>query len=129
MSECFEEWFPYYLSIGMTYDQYWNQDGMLVRAYRKADEIRQERANTDAWLLGAYFYQAMGCVAPMLAFGSRNPKAEPYLEKPFDLRPRRDTENEQELEAKVDESCEMFIAMFMKPINKNLKKKGEMANG
>ena len=105
MSECFEEWFPYYLSIGMTYDQYWNQDGMLVRAYRKADEIRQERANTDAWLLGAYFYQA------------------------FDLRPRRDTENEQELEAKVDESCEMFMAMFMKPINKNLKKKGEMTNG
>ena len=36
---------PFYLSIGMTYDQYWNENCELTQYYRKALEIRNQRKN------------------------------------------------------------------------------------
>lgn len=52
-TEEFERSFPYYLAIGMTYEQYWEQDSTLVRAYRKAAKIQRDLRNQDAWLQGA----------------------------------------------------------------------------
>lgn len=95
-SETFEECFPYYLSIGMTPDQYWKQDCELVKAYRKADDIRRKRVNQEAWLHGAYIYHALCDVAPILhAFAKNGTEALPYLDKPFpltekDMRSRED---------------------------------------
>ena len=34
----FKKWFPYFLSLGMTYDEYWNQDCTLVKAYQDAEK-------------------------------------------------------------------------------------------
>ena len=36
-SKKFEDLCPFYMSIGMTYDQYWNEDSTMVTMYRKAD--------------------------------------------------------------------------------------------
>jgi len=70
----------------MTYDQFWNQDCSLVKAYRKADELRRKRINEEAWLQGAYIYNALCCVSPVLhAFAKNGTKPEPYMEKPIPI--------------------------------------------
>ena len=53
-SEIFLAKFPYYLSIGMTEEQYWDRDSTLVKSYRKAEELRKERVNQEMWLQGMY---------------------------------------------------------------------------
>lgn len=86
MSEQFYEHLPYYLSIGMTYDQFWNDDCMLIRYYRKAHQMKQKRRNQELWLQGAYIYEVLTDVAPVLhAFAKRGTKATPYLAEPFAL--------------------------------------------
>lgn len=70
--EKFEELFPYYLSLGMTEEQYWDKDCRLVIFYRKAEELRTSRKNQEMWLQGAYFYEALSRVSPLLhAFAKR----------------------------------------------------------
>ena len=65
-SEIFLAKFPYYLSIGMTEEQYWDRDCCLVKFYREAEEIRRERVNQELWLQGMYFYDALARVSPIL---------------------------------------------------------------
>ena len=43
----------------MTYDQFWNQDVELVKAYREADKIKRDLKNQDMWMQGAYYYEAL----------------------------------------------------------------------
>lgn len=82
----FEEVFPFYLSIGMTADEFWNQDSTLVKFYRRADELRKKRKNEELWLQGLYVYQAIMRAAPILhAFAKPGTKAYPYLDKPIPL--------------------------------------------
>ena len=47
------------MALGMTYDQYWYGDVHMVRAFYKADRLRQKRMNEEAWLFGAYVYKAL----------------------------------------------------------------------
>lgn len=87
--ELFAKLFPYYLAMGMTYDEFYDQDHELVIAYRKAEKMKQERqqeqSNYDKWLQGLYVYQAVSRVAPLLIPFNKHPKAEPYLDKPIPL--------------------------------------------
>ena len=48
--EVFNTHFPYYLSIGMTEEQYWDGDNLLPRVFRKAEELRRDRQNSYLWL-------------------------------------------------------------------------------
>jgi hypothetical protein len=59
-------------------------DCELVRAYRKAYELKQEYDNSLLWLQGLYVYRAMEAQRPGWAFyGDRAPKPEKYMEKPI----------------------------------------------
>lgn len=92
-TEKFEELFPHYLSIGMTEEQYWDKDCTLVKAYYKAEELRESRRNQEMWLQGAYFYDALCRVSPVLhAFAKKGVKPVPYLSEAYAL-----TEKQQEL--------------------------------
>ena len=90
-TEAFYSHLPYYLSIGMTWDEYWKDDVTKVIYYRKKDKLDRQRKNNELYLQGLYFYQALCSVAPALMAFNKNPKIEPYLDEPFAL-----TEEEQE---------------------------------
>lgn len=47
------------MSIGMTYDEFWNQDVTMVRAFRKADELKRQRQNEVLWMQGLYVREAL----------------------------------------------------------------------
>lgn len=53
-TEQFYQQLPFYLSIGMTPEQYWDEDCTLVVAYRQAYELKRKERNNDLWLQGLY---------------------------------------------------------------------------
>lgn len=85
----------------MTYDQYWgSNDSELLREYREADKLRQERMNNEAWLFGAYVKSAIESSIGN-AFRKKGAKATEYPKRPIELIGRKKTEAEkqQEIEA------------------------------
>ena len=100
-SEIFEKNFPLYLSIGMTYDQYWNDDCQLTRYYLKAFKLKQEREisndNYKLWLQGLYIYEAICDVSPILhAFAPKGTRVIPYRSKPIPITQKEIEEQEQQ---------------------------------
>ena len=93
VQEVFSRALPEYLAIGMPYEAFWEGDVWLAVAYRKAHRIRREQANFDAYLQGAYVYDAIMRVAPVLNAFSKNPKPVDWLDKPYDLYPRDQEES------------------------------------
>lgn len=72
-TEIFEEVFPYYLAMGMTYEQFWVDDPKIVVFYRKSDEIRRRRMNEELWLNGIYTAEALAStVGNMFAKGEKH---------------------------------------------------------
>ena len=58
----------------------------MVKYYRKAHQMKQQRRNQELWLQGAYFYEAVTDVAPVLhAFAKKGTKVTPYISEPFPL--------------------------------------------
>lgn len=101
-SNIFREQFPFYLSIGMTDESYWDGDNWLPKAYREAEEIRRNRQNSFLWLQGKYVYDAIYALAPSLqAMGGGKPEqyvSEPYPLTETDMQERREREQKKKLE-------------------------------
>lgn len=113
----FYEAFPFYLSIGMTVDEYWNQDCMLTKYYRKAFEMKQDRKNEELWLQGFYIYNALCDVSPLLhAFAKDGTEAIPYIDKPI---PRTAKEAKERELAAQKERYEKIQAAIRAKANKN----------
>ena len=121
-TERFHEQFPYYLSIGMTPEQYWDGDPTLARAYRKADELRMERKNQELWLQGMYIYEAICDASPILHdFAKKGTKPHPYVDKPYPITEKQHKRNEVDKEkAKFDKGKKLMEA-FMKANNSRFK--------
>lgn len=101
VSDFFARQFPYYLSIGMSSSQFWDEDCQLAKNYRKASEIRSRQKNEELWLQGAYIYHALCCASPLLhAFAKAGTTAEPYPDKPYPLSKRENIQRREEEERK-----------------------------
>ena len=93
----------------MSYEDYWYGDPLMVRAYYKADKIRQQRMNEEAWLNGAYVYKALA-VTVGNALRKKGAKMDEYPEKPIGLAETvEDTRTRQEKE----EAEELFAQAYM----------------
>ena len=123
-TEKFYELFPYYLSIGMTPEQYWESDCTLVKYYRKAEEIRNEKRNQELWLQGMYIYEALCDVSPILhAFAKKGTKPTPYSEKPYALNAKQVERDEEEKQRKAIEKGKKIMEARMAAINKKFEGK------
>ena len=121
-TEKFYELFPYYLSIGMTYDQYWNDDVDLVKYYREAEEIRNDKKNQELWLQGMYIYEALCDVSPVLhAFAKKGVKPQPYSANPYPISQKQIKREKEEKERKIAEKGKAFMQRAMASINNNFK--------
>ena len=118
----FYDRFPYYLSIGMTPEQYWDGDPSLVKYYRKSDEISRERRNQELWLQGMYIYEALCDVAPVLhAFAKRGTKPAPYSDHPYALTKRERADEQKLREKREREKAKRYMEAKMAAINKRFK--------
>ena len=113
----FKEWFPYYLAIGMTYDEYWNGDVELTNYYRKAWKLKQKFKNQELWLQGAYMYEALLDASPMLhAFADKNTKPIPYRDEPYDIFGEQDAK--RKMIQKNNEKAANELEAWMISVNK-----------
>ena len=120
-TEQFYEVFPYYLSIGMTYEQFWDGDPHLAKYYRQADELRIERKNQELWLQGLYVYEAMCDVAPIMhAMAKKGTKARPYPEQPYAITEKQRRREIEEKERAVANKGKRMMEMFMRQSKKPL---------
>lgn len=117
-TEVFYEQFPFYLSIGMTYDQYWNDDCLLVEYYRKAYEMKRNRKNEELWLQGMYIYEALCDVAPVLhAFAKSGTKPNPYSERPYALTKKEANARKEEQEKANRERAKAIFEIWANNLN------------
>lgn len=91
------------MAIGMTYEQYWYGDPMMVRAFYKANQIRKEIADEAAWLNGLYVLNALNATVGNMFRKTGEAKAD-YPEQPFTIQRKKEkvrekTEAEEEQEA------------------------------
>lgn len=82
----------------MTYDQYWYGDVSMVKAYREADKLRQERMNTEAWLQGMYIYDLLtrACPIPAVLVDGKKAQHRSYMTEPYQLFKGQEVEEEQD---------------------------------
>ena len=104
-TEIFEDCFPFYLAIGMSYAQYWEGDPKLTQYYRKAYRFRQEETNHNAWLQGVYVYDAVSTALhnALRGMGKTKPPAKDYAKQPYNIFKKEKTPEEKALEVKKEQ--------------------------
>ena len=97
-TDIFNQCLPFYLYIGMTYDQFWHGDVELVKPYREAHKLRQQHENSMAWMQGRYVYDAICAASPLIrmTMGKGRVEAMPYLDMPYPITKKEAEERQRE---------------------------------
>lgn len=109
------------MAIGMTYEQYWYGDPLMVRAFYKAEQLRQQRINEDAWLFGVYTYRALDSTVGNMV-RKKGTKPSEYPKKPVELIKQEETEIEKEQREEQEEVYALAYMTNMVLAGKNWKK-------
>lgn len=87
---------PFYLSIGMTYEQYWYGSAEITYYYRKAHDKYIEKKNEEMFMQSRYNYEAFKAVIDEFAYGlggCKGKKPQPFRKYPYAI-----TEGEKQAE-------------------------------
>lgn len=97
------------MSIGLTYDEFWNQDVCMVRAYREADELRRRKENEVLWTQGIYIREALlSTVGNMF---NKDSKFE-YPKEPYPVTAKQIEEKQEQERRSMEERIKAdFFAM------------------
>lgn len=97
------------MSLGMTYEQFWHCGTAMHKAYREAFMIRQHNEEWSRWRQGAYIYDALLRVAPVMraAFGKGKVEPGKYPEEPWPLTEKEAREREEAMRIR---RMEQFMA-------------------
>ena len=122
LAEIFTQAFPYYLAMGMTYDEFWHGAPSLVRAYRKAQDMKRHEKNYELWMQGRYIFEALRCAPLLVGFpekGYKVPSGAGYPEQPYPLTEQEAQEREIQRE---NENTKRFIAQLEAESKRNIEK-------
>lgn len=103
-SKIFDKVFPYYLSIGVSYDDFWNvgsKDFRICRYAKEAEQLRIKKMNEEYWWLSIYLRRTLLDVSPAFRDFHKGSKIDiecstkepmPMTQEEIDERKRRDNE-------------------------------------
>lgn len=112
LTNLFQELFPSFLAIGMTYDQFFNDDVYLVKYYINAEILKNKKKNEEMWLQGLYIYNAL-TVVNFNINKKKHEKQMNYPSKPYDLR-NEDIQKSKELRKKEEQAkAEVWLNNFV----------------
>ena len=99
-TEFFDEMFPAYLAMGMTWTQFWIDEPELTVAYRKSEMIKRRRKNEELWLEGIYVAEALSAtVGNIFTKGQKHQyPAEPFPITVDEQQERREREERNRME-------------------------------
>ena len=129
-TEFFDEMFPAYLAMGMTWTQFWIDEPELTVAYRKSEMIKRRRKNEELWLEGIYVAEALSAtVGNMFAKGQKHQyPAEPFPITADEQQERREREERNRMErmkaAFIARSLQMNTKLGGKPNDEYGEKNG-----
>ena len=138
LSKEFKRICPYFISIGMTYEQFWYEDPTIATSYLKAFKIKQKREieilDYKMWKQGMYIYEALCDVSPILhAFCKKGTKPLPYPETPYgyDKNKTNDINNDGEKDKKITQQeienerlkAQIFFSNWARATRKHFEKK------
>lgn len=113
------------MAIGMTYEQYWYDDPLMVRAFYKAKKLRDKRRDEEAWLQGAYVLKALQATVGNM-FLKKGAKPFEYPTNPFSFEEmQREEEERQKTEQELENEkilAEAWMTSFVQ-VGKNWGKK------
>ena len=126
IKELFEKHLPYYMAIGMSYDDYWNGDATLTRVYQKIHRLHQQEKNHELWLQGMYIYEALCKVAPIFrSFAKKGTKPAPYSSAPYPLSMNEAEDRKRKEERLKYQTKQQKVLTWMKRVNKSMKEEGD----
>lgn len=128
----FEELCGYYMSLGMSYHDYWDGDNCMTKYYREAEEIKKERRNSELWLQAAYIYEALLDASPVFNPLSKKNKPFPFRSEPIAITASGSKQSDERKKKQRLENGKEAMRAMMAAINDRFKKKkegGEANNG
>lgn len=138
-SEYADEMCAYYMSIGVAYDEYWHGNYAMLAFRHKAFEMERERTKYDAWIQGAYVYDALCMVSPVLrAFAKPGTKPTPYHKEPYGAKSsgsdaaadgKKQKKTDKEIQDIQALNASAKFASFMTQWNKRFDSEGGGMNG
>lgn len=121
----FEELCGYYMSLGMSYHDYWDGDNCMTKYYREAEEIKRERRNSELWLQAAYIYEALLDASPVFNPLSKKNKPFPFRSEPIPITASGSKKSEERKKKQRLENGKEAMRAMMAAINDRFKKKKE----
>ena len=116
--------FPVYMTMGMSYEEYWQGPAWLARAYREAFEIKRKQEEWARWRQGAYVFNAIMCAAPIIKPFVKDAKPGNYPDEPW---PITEAEAREQEERREKENYERYIAKMNADSERELKRRREAA--
>lgn len=99
------------MSIGMSYDEFWNGDVCMVRAFRKAHELKRRQQNETLWMQGRYVYDALLATVGNL-FADKTATKNEYPAEPYPVTAEQVAEKEAAERRKMEERMKAdFLAL------------------
>ena len=114
----FEDLCGQYLSFGMTYEEYWNGDPEIAKYYRDKHKCERKLRNQELWLQGAYIYEALLDVYPVLNPLSNEKQPIPYRSEPLPLSDEEYQKQKEDKKAKDKENAKRKMMEIMERVNK-----------
>lgn len=125
----FEKECGYYLSLGMSYTDYWDGECDMVKYYRDKAKYELEEKNRILWLQGMYLYDTMLRLSPALKPFVKNPNPEKYMEEPYPIGIKTDEERKKAKEEKQLQNGLNYFSALATNINQKLKEGGDDPSG
>ncbi len=98
------------MAIGIEEGAFWDMNIAKLRPYLIAENIRRENQNFNAWLAGAYVYDAVA-KAIAATFGKKGRRAPKYMEKPMRITPYTEEERAEMAARERKKAIAFFTAM------------------
>lgn len=131
-TERFEEECGYYLSIGMTYHDYWDEDAAMVKFYRDKHKRDLDRQNFNHWMQGMYIYEALVDASPVFNPLSEKHEPFPYMKEPIPItieaiKETEERQNQQKMKNGKD-AMRAWMVEFNKRFEEKQREGGEIDN-
>ena len=94
---------PYYMSYGMTYEEFWHGSIDRFESYWQSNQYDIERRNQELWIQGMYIQEAIAAVLD-------SKHRAKYPSKPYRLTEMTELEKEAENKRKVEQFREALNA-------------------
>lgn len=108
------------MSIGMTYDEFWNQDVAMVRAFRKADDLKRRRQNEALWMQGIYIRDALLSTVGNM-FSAKGARPMEYPKEPYPVTNEQIAEKERAEQRCMEERIKAdMLALAARMTNKQM---------